>query len=85
MNRLMVENKSFSKMEMMCRAIKSAKEWQAMLPPQKSKQTSASTKDCPVLDLLPHVSINVSFVYSNAAWNTSSMAGGFGWLGTYPT
>lgn len=79
-NQLRFEDKSFSETEMVTRAIKAAKEWQASLPSQK--QLSVSPKDCHTMNALPKVPANVSLLCTDAAWNGQSCAGGLGWICT---
>lgn len=77
-NQLMFEDKSFSETEMMVKAIKAAKEWQNSLPPRK--QPSVSSKDCQTSSLPPQVPTNASMLFSDAAWNSSTLAGGLSWV-----
>lgn len=79
-NQLMFENKFFSETEMVLKAIKEAKEWQESLP--QRKQRSASSKDCHTSNPLSQVPTNLHIVYSDAAWNSSTGAGGLSWIGT---
>lgn len=79
-NQLMFEDKSFSETEMVLKAIKAAKEWQESLP--QRKQRSASSKDCHTSNPLSQVPTNLHIVYSDAAWNSSTGAGGLSWIGT---
>ena len=74
----MFEDKYFSETEMMVKAIKAAKEWQNSLPPRK--QPSVSSKDCQTSSLPPQVPTNASMLFSDAAWNSSTLAGGLSWV-----
>ncbi|KAL0692939.1 hypothetical protein Bca4012_060119 [Brassica carinata] len=55
-------------------------EWQDSLPPRK--QYSVSSKDCQVSILPSQIPVNVSIVYSDAAWISSTCAGGLSWICT---
>lgn len=79
-NQLLFEDKSFSETEMVCKAIKAAKEWQSALRPRK--HASASSKDCHTSNLPPQVQDHVCLLYSDAAWNSNSLAGGLSWICT---
>ena len=79
-NQLSFEDKSFSETEMLNKALKAAKEWQASL--LQRKQCSVSSKNCHVSKKLPLVPDNVSMLFLDAAWNASSLAGGLGWVCT---
>ncbi|KAH0892797.1 hypothetical protein HID58_055226, partial [Brassica napus] len=72
----------FSEAEMILRAIKLAKEWQATQPSPTSK--SASSKDylpqANLVSQIPHVPVNALLCFSDVAWNSSSGDGGFGWV-----
>lgn len=87
-NQLLFEDKSFSETETMLKAIKAAVEWQeatnllnTTMPPTK-KPNSVSTKDSPPVNLTPQIPANTSALYSDAAWNSTSLAGGMGWVST---
>ena len=77
-NQLLFEDKSFSETEMLAKATKAAKEWQASLPNRKT--ISDSSKDCPQVNVLPQVPSNSFIICSDAAWNGSTGAGGLGWV-----
>lgn len=83
-NQLCFEDKSFSETEVLAKAIKNAREWQDAKAGIKSP--SDSPKDCQRTEvhtqppLLPQVDENVFSCYSDAAWNSSSCAGGLGWI-----
>ncbi|XP_018474023.1 uncharacterized protein LOC108845291 [Raphanus sativus] len=77
-NQLKFEDKSFSETEMLAKAIKAAKEWQASLPPRT--KSSVSPKDCPKPNSLPLVPAQTHLICSDAAWNGSSCAGGLSWI-----
>lgn len=79
-NQLRFEDKSFSEIEMLAKALKAAKEWQEAQTPRK--QSSVSNKDCHISTSLPSVPDNVFKLFLDAAWNSSSLAGGFGWICT---
>ncbi|KAG5377977.1 hypothetical protein IGI04_025819 [Brassica rapa subsp. trilocularis] len=79
-NQLMFEDKSFSETEMVLKAIKAAKEWQESLPQRKKR--SASSKDCHTSNSLSQVPTNAHIVFSDAAWNSSTGAGGLSWICT---
>ncbi|KAH0889365.1 hypothetical protein HID58_051794, partial [Brassica napus] len=83
-NQLCFEDKSFSETEVLAKAIKNAREWQDAKAGIKSPYDSP--KDCRRTEvhtqppLLPQVDENVFSCYSDAAWNSSSCAGGLGWI-----
>lgn len=82
-NQLIFEYKSFSETEMLVKALKAAKEWQASLP--QRKHASVSKKDKRPSDgqnLLAQVPQNVKLLYSDAAWNCTTLAGCLSWIGT---
>lgn len=60
--------------------MKAAKEWQESLPPRK--QNSVSPKDLHASSTTPKVPENSFMLFSDAAWNSSSLAGGLGWVCT---
>ncbi|XP_048596329.1 uncharacterized protein LOC125578086 [Brassica napus] len=87
-NQLLFEDKSFSETERMLKAIKAAVKWQeatnlltATRLPTK-KPNSVSLKDCPLMNLTPQIPANTSALYTDAAWNRTSLAGGMGWVST---
>lgn len=75
-NQFIFEDKSFSEAAMMLKAIVNAKEWQSAT--QKPKKSTASSKDCPPSSTQNQV--NATTLYSDAAWNSSTCAGGLGWV-----
>ena len=79
-NQFLFEDKSFSETEMLTKAIRAGKEWQESLPPRK--QNSVSNKDNVVSNSHYQVPEVASILYSDAAWNASSLAGGLGWICT---
>lgn len=81
-NQLFFEDESFSKSEVMLKALKAAKEWQAAVQPAKT--SPVSPKDFNKLNCNPQVPANTIRIYSDAAWNGSSYAGGLGWVATDP-
>ncbi|XP_056850658.1 uncharacterized protein LOC108824595 [Raphanus sativus] len=77
-NQLLFEDKFFSETEMVAKAIKAAKEWQASLPDRKF--VSDSPKDCHPSNSLPQVPAHCHLMCSDAAWNGSSFQGGLAWI-----
>lgn len=76
-NQFMFEDKSFSKSEMLMKALKLAKEWQSAQP--QHKVNSVSPKDCqpPNQNLLPlQVPQNALLIFSDAAWNSTTCDSG---------
>lgn len=73
----MFEDKSFLESEVMLKAIKAAKEWQNAL--QATKTSPVSLKDLSNSNMTPRFPENALRLYSDAAWNSSSLAGCFGW------
>ncbi|KAH0928121.1 hypothetical protein HID58_013848 [Brassica napus] len=71
-NQFLFEDKSFSETEMLTKAIRAAKEWQESLPPRK--QNSVSNKDNVSSNSHYQVPEVASILYSDAAWNASSLA-----------
>lgn len=68
---------------MLLKAIKLAKEWQSAT--QVPKKPTASSKDCNSSISQTHLPINAFNLFSDAAWNSSSYAGGLGWVIKNPT
>lgn len=79
-NQLLFEDKSFSESEVMLKALKAAKEWQAAMLPAKT--SPVSTKDFKKSNMVPRLLASAISIYSDAAWNGSSCAGGLGWVAT---
>lgn len=82
-NQFCFEDKSFSESEMMMKAIKLAKEWQAAQPMPISN--SVSSKDCHSSNKaqqIPQVNHGSLLLYTDAAWNSSNCDSGLGWVAT---
>lgn len=82
-NKLQFEDKSFSETELVTRALVYAIEWKSNSLPTGSR--SDSSKDCPHPLEAPirhteNSNIDTIFCYVDAAWNSVSSAGGFGWV-----
>lgn len=73
-NQLVFEDKSFSETEVLGKALNHAREWQNSISPH-----SVSTKDCSATVPQTQLRDNVTVVYSDAAWNSTTCAGGLGW------
>lgn len=76
----MFEDKSFSEAETMLKALKAAREWQSAIKPQVKITNSASPKDCPPVNTPPAIPGNTTGLFSDAAWNSTTLAGGLGWV-----
>ncbi|XP_033133568.1 uncharacterized protein LOC103836696 [Brassica rapa] len=82
-NQFMFEDKSFSESEMICKALKLAKEWQSAQP--QHKVNSVSPKDCQPPNQYPRplqVPQTAILIYSDAAWNSTTCDSGLGWVAT---
>lgn len=83
-NQLCFEDKSFSESDVLTKAIKSAHEWQNANT--STKIPSDLPKDCQSKAVrihtpaVPQVNNNIFSCYSDAAWNSSTGAGGLGWI-----
>lgn len=87
-NQLRFEDKSFSESVVLAKAIKSAREWQNANT--SNKTNSDSPKDCQrkeackTTPAMPQTNIDIFSCYSDAAWNSSTCAGGMGWICLQP-